>query len=105
VLPVGDAVVELADRFGIVVTVEDGVRCGGVGARTAQRLSEEGVHTPVHALGLPHQFLPHASRPGLLAEAALDADGIEAAIARLVGPAPARLTLVDGHRRSSGLLR
>ncbi|MCB7138118.1 1-deoxy-D-xylulose-5-phosphate synthase [Cellulosimicrobium marinum] len=62
VLPMPTALVKLAGEHDLVVSVEDGVADGGVGALLAQRSRESGVATPVHALGLPAQFLDHASR-------------------------------------------
>ena len=109
VLPVDDDVVELAARHRMVVSVEDGVRSGGVGSRLAQALTDGDVQVPAHALGLEGGFLRHRSRSELLAEAGLDANGIAASIERLacgVLPAPTpTLTVVGGHRRPRGLLR
>jgi 1-deoxy-D-xylulose-5-phosphate synthase len=62
VLPMPSALVKLAGDHDLVVSVEDGVADGGVGALLAQRASEAGVRTPVRALGLPAQFLDHATR-------------------------------------------
>jgi 1-deoxy-D-xylulose-5-phosphate synthase len=36
-------------------------------------------------LGLPDQFIAHGSRANLLAEVGLDAEGIEGAVAEMVG--------------------
>ncbi|MGO2740946.1 MAG: transketolase C-terminal domain-containing protein, partial [Cellulosimicrobium funkei] len=62
VLPMPSALVKLAGEHDLVVTVEDGVADGGVGALLAQRALESGVRTPVHPIGLPAQFLDHATR-------------------------------------------
>ncbi|KON72980.1 1-deoxy-D-xylulose-5-phosphate synthase [Cellulosimicrobium cellulans F16] len=62
VLPMPSALVKLAGEHDLVVSVEDGVADGGVGALLAQRALEAGVRTPVHALGLPARFLDHATR-------------------------------------------
>lgn len=62
VLPVPAALVKLAGEHDLVVTVEDGVVEGGVGAMIAQRAAEQGVLTPQVHCGLPAQFLGHASR-------------------------------------------
>ena len=62
VLPMPSALVKLAGEHDLVVSVEDGVADGGVGALLAQRSLEAGVRTPVHALGLPARFLDHATR-------------------------------------------
>ncbi|HWV76272.1 MAG TPA: 1-deoxy-D-xylulose-5-phosphate synthase, partial [Isoptericola sp.] len=57
VLPVPEALVKLAGEHDLVVTIEDGVVDGGVGATTAQRAGEQGVRTPFVHLGLPTAFL------------------------------------------------
>jgi len=61
VMPVDPALVELAARAALVVTVEDGVVDGGVGARIAQRLSAAGVDVPTRQLGVPHEFPAHGT--------------------------------------------
>ncbi len=75
VLPVPQAVVDLAGEHRLVVTVEDGGRHGGVGSAIAAALSAAGVDVPVRGLGLDQAFIAHASRGQVLAEAGLtDAD-------------------------------
>ncbi|WP_125777782.1 1-deoxy-D-xylulose-5-phosphate synthase [Antribacter gilvus] len=61
VLPVPAALVKLAGEHDLVVTVEDGVVDGGIGAMLAQRAGEQGVRTPHVHLGLSVEFLDHAS--------------------------------------------
>ncbi|WAX57366.1 1-deoxy-D-xylulose-5-phosphate synthase [Jatrophihabitans cynanchi] len=61
VMPVDPALVELAARAALVVTVEDGVVDGGVGARIAQHLSAAGVDVPTRQLGVPHEFPAHGT--------------------------------------------
>ncbi|WP_435880470.1 1-deoxy-D-xylulose-5-phosphate synthase [Streptomyces nondiastaticus] len=88
VLPVEEALPALAARHRLAVTVEDGLRTGGVGAALAQACREAAVATPVLPLGLPHAFLPHGSREALLAEAGLDPHGILHAIRRALAQQP-----------------
>lgn len=80
VLPVNPAIVELAARHKLVVTVEEGVRAGGVGGRIAQALAEASMNTPVAALGLPTEFLPQGERDQLLRRYGLDAGGLVRAV-------------------------
>ncbi|WP_083672866.1 1-deoxy-D-xylulose-5-phosphate synthase [Micromonospora sp. CB01531] len=82
VRPVNPELAVLAADHALVVTVEDGVRDGGVGAAVAQSLADAAVATPVCALGLPTTFVPHGDRPDLLAEYGLDAHGICADVLR-----------------------
>ncbi|TXK17499.1 1-deoxy-D-xylulose-5-phosphate synthase [Homoserinibacter sp. GY 40078] len=66
VIPVPDSIVELARSHRLVVTIEDGIRVGGVGTRIRQDLRAAGVDTAVDELGLPDEFLDHASRDEIL---------------------------------------
>ncbi|HET7385453.1 MAG TPA: 1-deoxy-D-xylulose-5-phosphate synthase [Nocardioidaceae bacterium] len=80
VLPIGDALVDLAAAHRLVVTVEDGIRDSGVGSRLARRVSDAGAETPVVCLGLDTTYLAHGTRADLLREQGLDASGIAAAV-------------------------
>jgi len=73
---------ELANTHEGFVTLEDNVVAGGAGSGVAELLAAEGVVLPILHLGLPDAFQHHASREQLLAEAGLDAAGIEAALLR-----------------------
>ncbi|MFD7548887.1 1-deoxy-D-xylulose-5-phosphate synthase [Streptomyces sp. NPDC059578] len=81
-LPVPHQLTELAARHRLVVTVEDGIRSGGMGTAVAQALTDTGNTMPTRALGLAHRFLPHATRAGLLGAAGLDSRGIVHAVLR-----------------------
>ena len=61
VLPVSPDLVDLAAEFRLVVTVEDNLRVGGVGATFAEALQDAEVATPVHIVGLPRRFLDHGT--------------------------------------------
>jgi deoxyxylulose-5-phosphate synthase len=62
VVPVQPSIVKLAAAHRLVITIEDGIRVGGVGTRVRQVLREAGVDTAVDELGLPDAFIDHASR-------------------------------------------
>jgi 1-deoxy-D-xylulose-5-phosphate synthase len=66
VVPVAGSVISLAADHRLVVTIEDGVRVGGIGTRIRQDLRASGVDTAVTELGLPDEFLPHGSRESIL---------------------------------------
>jgi 1-deoxy-D-xylulose-5-phosphate synthase len=66
VVPVPESVIELAADHRLVVTIEDGVRVGGIGTRIRQDLRAASVDTAVTELGLPDQFLDHGSRDFIL---------------------------------------
>ena len=61
VTPVPPDLVVLARAARLVVTVEDGVVVGGVGARLAQALRAAGIDVPTREIGVPVQFLEHGS--------------------------------------------
>ncbi|KQR46901.1 1-deoxy-D-xylulose-5-phosphate synthase [Frigoribacterium sp. Leaf164] len=71
VVPVARSIVDLAADHRLVVTIEDGVRVGGIGTRVRQDLRQAGVDTAVTELGLPDEFLEHGSRAQILEEAGL----------------------------------
>ena len=71
VVPVARSVIDLAASHRLVVTIEDGVRVGGIGTRIRQDLREAGVDTAVTELGLPDEFLAHGSRAEILEEVGL----------------------------------
>jgi 1-deoxy-D-xylulose-5-phosphate synthase len=73
-LPVNPALVNIAARHRLTVTVEDGIISGGVGAALDQAIPQ-----PVRTLGLPTAFLGHGDRDDLLAQVGLDSRGIAAA--------------------------
>ncbi|MFP7760555.1 1-deoxy-D-xylulose-5-phosphate synthase [Marisediminicola sp. LYQ134] len=66
VVPVPASVVEMSADHRIVISIEDGVRVGGVGTRIRQDLRAAGVDTPVTELGLPAEFIDHASRAQIM---------------------------------------
>ena len=75
-IPVQPSVVALAARHRLVITLEDGIRVGGIGTRVRQVLRESGIDTAVDELGLPDEFIDHASRDQILADAGLTASKI-----------------------------
>ncbi|WP_426592184.1 1-deoxy-D-xylulose-5-phosphate synthase [Cellulomonas sp. McL0617] len=66
VLPVPEALTKLVGEHHHVVTIEDGVVDGGIGALIGQRAAEAGLTTPVQAFGIPRAFLGHATRDQLV---------------------------------------
>jgi 1-deoxy-D-xylulose-5-phosphate synthase len=76
VRPVDPALVELARRADLVVTLEDGVRAGGVGTAIAQALRDADVPVPLRDLGVPVGWHPHGTRAQLLADLGLTAQDV-----------------------------
>ncbi|MDN6557201.1 MAG: hypothetical protein L0K74_12015 [Acidipropionibacterium acidipropionici] len=83
-LPVDEELLAMASRARAVVSVEDGLVVGGLGARLSGELHARGVWTPVLELGIPSQYLPHASRSSLLHRIGLDAAGIAGRVRQMV---------------------
>ncbi|WP_223628781.1 1-deoxy-D-xylulose-5-phosphate synthase [Microbacterium sp. EST19A] len=75
-IPVQPSVVSLAAQHRLVITLEDGIRVGGIGTRVRQVLREAGIDTAVDELGLPDEFIDHATRDEILADAGLTASKI-----------------------------
>jgi 1-deoxy-D-xylulose-5-phosphate synthase len=76
-----------ARRHPLVITAEDGIAEGGVGAVLAAALGalEAGTAAPpTVALGTPTAYLPHGKPTDLLANLGLDGPGIAATIAKLL---------------------
>jgi len=49
-----------------VVTIEDGVKVGGIGTRVRQDLRDAQIDTALTEIGIPDEFLEHASRGQIL---------------------------------------
>jgi 1-deoxy-D-xylulose-5-phosphate synthase len=73
-----------AARHGAVLTVEDGIRDGGIGSTMADQIHEITATVPVTILGVPTKFIPQAKPDKILAAMGLDADGIAASVRTLV---------------------
>ncbi|WP_375384318.1 1-deoxy-D-xylulose-5-phosphate synthase [uncultured Microbacterium sp.] len=85
-VPVNPSIVALAARHRLVITIEDGIRVGGVGTRVRQVLREAGVDTAVDELGLPDEFIAHATREQILEDAGLTAAKIaQDVVAQVLG--------------------
>ncbi len=69
-----------AARHAGLVTIEEGSVMGGAGSAVAEVLNEAGQNIDLLQLGLPDAFIDHGDQAGLLAEAGLDAAGIEASV-------------------------
>ncbi|MEV7630780.1 1-deoxy-D-xylulose-5-phosphate synthase [Microbacterium sp. NPDC089318] len=96
-VPVQPSVVSLAARHRLVITLEDGIRVGGIGTRVRQVLREAGIDTGVDELGLPDEFLEHASREQILEDAGLTAEKITADVVAQVGGTRIPVAKAPGH--------
>jgi len=71
---------EVAARFHKIVTLEDGVRTGGLGSAVLEWLSDHGASIPVVRLGLPDHFVEHGSLKELHRLCGIDVEGIKKAL-------------------------
>jgi 1-deoxy-D-xylulose-5-phosphate synthase len=76
VTPVDPAILELAARADLVVTVEDGVVVGGVGSRISQEIRAVGLAVACRELGIPAKFLAHGKVADVRAAAGLTVQDI-----------------------------
>jgi 1-deoxy-D-xylulose-5-phosphate synthase len=76
VRPVPIELAGLAAQHRLVVTVEDGVRAGGVGDAVAAMLRDADVEVPLRDLGVPAGFHPHGTRAQILADLGLTAQDV-----------------------------
>ena len=76
VIPVPGSIVKMAADHRLVVTIEDGIRVGGIGTRVRQDLRAAQIDTALSEIGLPDEFLEHASRNEILERVGLTAQSI-----------------------------
>lgn len=74
--PLDPEAVEAARDRVLVVTIEDGLRNGGIGSSMAQTMRDRGIATPVVNVGIPSMFLDHAKRSEVLTAIGLTAQDI-----------------------------
>jgi 1-deoxy-D-xylulose-5-phosphate synthase len=64
-----------------VITIEDGIRDGGIGMSIADAICALRTETEVHVLGLPTKFIPHDPKSqAILARFGLDVDSVVALV-------------------------
>lgn len=86
VVPVSKSVIEMSAQHRLVVTIEDGIKVGGVGTRVRQDMRAAQVDTALTEVGLPDEFLEHATRGEILERVGLTAQSIARDIvAQVVG--------------------
>jgi 1-deoxy-D-xylulose-5-phosphate synthase len=87
VLPVPTALVDLARRHQLVVTVADAGRHGGFGSALADTLREAEVDVPQRDVALPQEFLEHGARADVLAAVGLTAQDVARQVTEWVAKA------------------
>ena len=67
---------EVGSRFSRIVTIEDGVRNGGMGSAVLEWMSDHGYQPKITRLGLPDYFVEHGTVAELRQIVGLDRDSI-----------------------------
>lgn len=85
VKPLDPQMIADAARHALVVTVEDGLRDGGIGSYMADAITEARLasHTtagPIVIIGVPNRFIPQGKPARILSDLGLDAAGIYATV-------------------------
>jgi 1-deoxy-D-xylulose-5-phosphate synthase len=84
--PLDPAMVADAAAHSHVITVEDGIREGGIGMRMVDEIGEIDPTVPVQVLGVPTRFMAHGEPRQIIARLGLDGPGIARAARTLVQP-------------------
>jgi 1-deoxy-D-xylulose-5-phosphate synthase len=105
VRPVPVELIGLARQHRLVVTVEDGVRTGGVGDAIAKTLRDADVWVPLRDMGVPQDWHPHGSRADILAALGLTAQEVARRVTEWVSagedsPVDRPAAIPNGGRRT-----
>lgn len=82
VKPLDPVMLADAAEHDLVVSIEDGLRDGGVGSRIADEL---GRTTRVEVLGVPTEYFEHDNPEAILSRLGLDGEGVARAVRDLIG--------------------
>ena len=73
---------EIGQRFKKIVTIEDGVRKGGMGTAVMEWMNDHGYHPAVQRLGIPDHFVEHGTVEELRRIVGIDKESIKNAISQ-----------------------
>jgi 1-deoxy-D-xylulose-5-phosphate synthase len=76
VRPIPSALEDLAADYDLVVVIEDGLVSGGIGNAISQHLMSANISTPVHAIGIPLEFIPHSKRAEIFADLGITSENL-----------------------------
>lgn len=71
---------EVAQNFKRIITIEDGVRDGGLGTAVTEWMNDNGFHPEIHRMGLPDEFVEHGTVAELKHITGTDTTAIKKAI-------------------------
>lgn len=75
-----DILREVAEKGCSIITVEDGIKDGGLGSAVVEWLNDNGYHRDVTRIGVPDSFIPHGKVPELMRLCEMDEEAIYNAI-------------------------
>ena len=79
--PLDEAILkEVGEHFSRIITVEDGVKNGGLGSAVLEWMNDHGYHPQITRLGLPDEFVEHGTVEELQHIVGIDKEAILAAI-------------------------
>ena len=78
-----DMLHEIGRKFKKIVTVEDGVRSGGMGSAVMEWMADHGYSPAITRLGLPDRFVEHGTVAQLQHIVGIDKEAIKAAILKV----------------------
>ena len=73
---------EVGKKFKKIVTIEDGVRKGGMGTAVMEWMNDHGYHPAVQRLGIPDHFVEHGTVEELRRIVGIDKESIKNAISQ-----------------------
>ena len=79
-----DMLTEIGKKFRKIITVEDGVRNGGMGTAVMEWMNDHGYSPVIHRLGLPDNFVEHGTIEQLQAIVGIDKDAIKKAVREML---------------------
>jgi 1-deoxy-D-xylulose-5-phosphate synthase len=72
-----DLLHEIGRKFKKIITIEDGVRNGGMGSAVMEWMSDHSYQPVIHRLGLPDNFVEHGKVSELQAIVGIDKESIK----------------------------
>jgi 1-deoxy-D-xylulose-5-phosphate synthase len=79
-----DMLHDIGTRFKKIITIEDGVRLGGMGSAVMEWMEDHGYHPTICRLGLPDHFVEHGTVAQLQAIVGIDKECIKKTIQELL---------------------
>jgi 1-deoxy-D-xylulose-5-phosphate synthase len=68
---------EIGTRFNHIITIEDGIKAGGMGSAVLEFMADHGYSPKLQRIGIPDHFIEHGTATQLYALCGLDEEGIK----------------------------